>query len=53
YYTSLCAEAQNFIVVVEDNWGNMTEMEFDFNNAGDEETDATEDSVSVQEGGVL
>ena len=25
----------------------------DFNNAGDEETDATEDSVSVQEGGVL
>ena len=51
--TSLCDEAQNFIVVVEDNWGNMTEMEFDFNNAGDEETDATEDSVSVQEGGVL
>ena len=38
YYTSLCDEAQNFIVVVEDNWGNMTEMEFDFNNAGDEET---------------
>ena len=34
YYTSLCDEAQNFIVVVEDNWGNMTEMEFDFNNAG-------------------
>ena len=53
YYTSLCDEAQNFIVVVEDNWGNMTEMEFDFNNAGDEETDAVEDSVSVQEGGVL
>ena len=43
YYTSLCDEAQNFIVVVEDNWGNMTEMEFDFNNAGDEETDAVED----------
>ena len=38
YYTSLCDEAQNFIVVVEDNWGNMTEMEFDFNDAGDEET---------------
>ena len=35
YYTSLCDEAQNFIVVVEDNWGNMTEMEFDFNDAGD------------------
>ena len=53
YYTSLCDEAQNFIVVVEDNWGNMTEMEFDFNNAGDEETDAVEDSLSVQEGGAL
>lgn len=53
YYTSLCDEAQNFIVVVEDNWGNMTEMEFDFNDAGDEETDAVEDSLSVQEGGVL
>lgn len=53
YYTSLCDEAQNFIVVVEDNWGNMTEMEFDFDNAGDEETDAVEDSVSVLEGGVL
>lgn len=53
YYTSLCEEAQNFIVVVEDNWGNMTEMEFDFNNAGDEETDAVEDSLSVQEGGAL
>ena len=46
-------EAQNFIVVVEDNWGNITEMEFDFNNAGDEETDAVEDSLSVQEGGAL
>jgi len=31
----------------------MTEMEFDFNDAGDEETDAVEDSLSVQEGGVL
>ena len=53
YYTSLCDETQNFIVVVEDNWGNMTEMEFDFNDAGDEETDAVEDSLSVQEGGAL
>ena len=53
YYTSLCDEAQNFIVVVEDNWGNMTEMEFDFNDAGDEETDAVEDLLSVQEGGAL
>ena len=53
YYTSLCDEAQNFIVVVEDNWGNMTEMEFDFNDAGDEETGTVEDSLSVQEGGAL
>ena len=50
---SLCDEAQNFIVVVEDNWGNMTEMEFDFNDAGDEETGTVEDSLSVQEGGAL
>ena len=28
YYTSLCDEAQNFIVVVEDNWGNMTEVPY-------------------------
>ena len=53
YYTSLCDEAQNFIVVVEDNWGNTTEMEFDFNDAGDEETGTVEDSLSVQEGGTL
>lgn len=32
YYTSGCSEAQNFIVVVEDNFGNSYEMEFDFNN---------------------
>lgn len=31
----------------------MTEMEFDFNDAGDEETDAVEDLLSVQEGGAL
>ncbi len=31
----------------------MTEMEFDFNDAGDEETDAVEDSLSVQEGGPI
>ena len=46
-------QAQNFIVVVEDNWVNMTEMEFDFNDAGDEETGTVEDSLSVQEGGAL
>lgn len=32
YYTSECNEAQNFIVVVEDNFGNSYELEFDFNN---------------------
>ena len=32
YYTSECSEAQNFIVVVEDNFGNAYELEFDFNN---------------------
>ena len=32
YYTSVCSEAQNFIVVVEDNFGNAYELEFDFNN---------------------
>lgn len=32
YYTSECNESQNFIVVVEDNFGNSFELEFDFNN---------------------
>lgn len=32
YYTSGCSEAQNFILVVEDNFGNAYELEFDFNN---------------------
>ena len=32
YYTSECSEVQNFIVVVEDNFGNAYELEFDFNN---------------------
>lgn len=32
YYTSECSEAQNFIVVVEDNFSNSYELEFDFNN---------------------
>ena len=32
YYTSGCSEAQTFIVVVEDNFGNAYELEFDFNN---------------------
>ena len=32
YYTAQGDEAHNFIVVVEDNFGNSYEMEFDFNN---------------------
>ena len=30
YYTSQCEESQNFIVVVEDNFGKSCELEFDF-----------------------
>ena len=32
YYTAAGEEAHNFIVVVEDNFGNSYELEFDFNN---------------------
>ena len=32
YYTAEGDEAHNFIVVVEDNFGNSYELEFDFNN---------------------
>ena len=32
YYTAEGEEAHNFIVVVEDNFGNSYELEFDFNN---------------------
>ena len=32
YYTAEGDEAHNFIVVVEDNFGNSFELEFDFNN---------------------
>ena len=32
YYTAQGDEAHNFIVVVEDNFGNSYELEFDFNN---------------------
>ena len=42
YYTSGCSEAQNFIVVVEDNFGNAYELEFDFNNQN-----AKDDTLSV------
>lgn len=30
YYTSECEESQNFVVVVEDNFGQSCELEFDF-----------------------
>lgn len=42
YYTSGCSEAQNFIVVVVDNFGNAYELEFDFNNQN-----AKDDTLSV------
>lgn len=45
YYTSECDEAQNFIVVVEDNFGNSYELEFDFNNSN--RSDDEEDSLSI------
>ena len=32
YYTAAGDEAHNFIVVVEDNFSNSYELEFDFNN---------------------
>lgn len=39
YYTSASDESQNFIVVVEDNWGQSFELEFSLNNdnKGDEQ----------------
>ena len=41
YYTSQCEESQNFIVVVEDNFGKSCELEFDFqhDNGGTGETE--------------
>lgn len=49
YYTSECEEAQNFIVVIEDNFGNACDMEFDFNDDTPTETDESEQAA---EGGV-
>lgn len=42
YYTSECDESQNFVVVIEDNFGNSCEMEFDFNVADDDTSVATD-----------
>jgi len=50
YYTSRSNESQNFIVVVEDNFGNSYEMEFEFNAASssdDEEEEGTSTSGST------
>lgn len=47
YYTAQGDEAHNFIVVVEDNFGNSFELEFDFNNrnASDSDTAIGYDTV--------
>ena len=45
YYTSACDEAQNILVVVEDNFGNSFELEFDWNNDNSDDADTnTEDA---------
>lgn len=44
YYVSLSNESQNFIVVIEDNFGNSYEMEFEFNattSSDDEEEESS------------
>lgn len=45
YYTSKCDESQNFIVVVEDNYGQSYEMEFDLNNENVDEEPANTPSM--------
>lgn len=49
YYVSLSNESQNFIVVIEDNFGNSYEMEFEFNAASSDE-DEEEESNSGSTG---
>ena len=41
YYTAAGDEAHNFIVVVEDNFSNSYELEFDFNNRNVKDDDLT------------
>ena len=44
YYTSQCSESQNFIVVVEDNFGQSCKLEFDFqHDSGGDTTDGADD----------
>lgn len=46
YYTSGCEESQNFVVVVEDNFGQSCELEFDFqHDSGDNASDADKGDV--------
>lgn len=51
YYTSLCEEAQNLIITVEDNWGNAIDIELDFNSSDDGE-EIPEETLPEGEGGV-
>ena len=41
YYKAAGDEAHNFIVVVEDNYSNSYELEFDFNNRNVKDDDLT------------
>lgn len=50
YYTSLCDEAQNLVVTVEDNWGNAVDIELDFNSS-DDGVEIPEDTLPEGEGG--
>lgn len=50
YYTSLCEEAQNLIITVEDNWGNTIDIELDFNSSDDGE-EIPEETLPEGEGG--
>lgn len=50
YYTSGCEDAQNFIVVVEDNNNQSFEMEFDFNNRNKD--DGNTENAGKEKGGV-
>lgn len=50
YYTSLCEEAQNLIITVEDNWGNTIDIELDFNSLDDGE-EIPEETLPEGEGG--
>lgn len=48
YYTSECS--RNFIVVVEDNFGNSYELEFDFNNSNRSDNEEEKDGDTLPVG---